>query len=98
MPLSPRPRKYAGVAARGFERRGGRRRIRLALRPESFTADKHVKEVAVAGMRLGAADASGRRSPEADPGRKFDVPADMRSEERRVGKEFVSTCRTRWSP
>src|SRR3546814_4022913 len=44
---------------------------------ESFTADKHVKEVAVAGMRLGAPDASGRRSPEADPGRKFDVPADM---------------------
>ena len=28
-------------------------------------------------MRLGAPDASGRRSPEADPGRKFDVPADM---------------------
>src|SRR3546814_13404648 len=28
-------------------------------------------------MRLGAADASGRRSPEADPGRKFYVPADM---------------------
>jgi len=45
--------------------------------PESFTADKQVKEVAVAGMRLGAPDASGRRSPEADPGRQFDVPADM---------------------
>ncbi|WP_332819868.1 NAD(P)-dependent oxidoreductase [Sphingopyxis sp.] len=45
--------------------------------PESFTADKSVKQVAVAGMRLGAPDASGRRSPEADPGRKFDVPADM---------------------
>lgn len=45
--------------------------------PESFTADKHVKQVAVAGMRLGAPDASGRRSPEADPGRQFDVPADM---------------------
>ena len=45
--------------------------------PESFTADKHVKQVAVAGMRLGAPDASGRRSPEVDPGRKFDVPADM---------------------
>ncbi|MBU1463556.1 MAG: NAD(P)-dependent oxidoreductase [Alphaproteobacteria bacterium] len=45
--------------------------------PESFTADQHVKQVAVAGMRLGAPDASGRRSPEADPGRKFDVPADM---------------------
>ncbi|WP_033075489.1 NAD(P)-dependent oxidoreductase [Sphingopyxis sp. MWB1] len=45
--------------------------------PESFTADKAVKEVAVAGMRLGAPDASGRRSPEPDPSRKFDVPADM---------------------
>ena len=45
--------------------------------PESFTADKSVKQVAVAGMRLGAPDASGRRSPEVDPGRTFDLPADM---------------------
>ncbi len=45
--------------------------------PESFTADKSVKQVAVAGMRLGAPDASGRRSPEVDPGRQFDLPADM---------------------
>src|SRR3546814_1639175 len=26
------------------------------------------------------------------------VPPDLRSEERRVGKECVSTCRSRWSP
>jgi hypothetical protein len=26
------------------------------------------------------------------------VDADARSEERRVGKECVSTCRSRWSP
>ena len=45
--------------------------------PESFTVDKHVKEVSVQGMRLGAPDASGRRSPEPDPGRRFDLPADM---------------------
>jgi glutamate synthase (NADPH/NADH) small chain len=45
--------------------------------PERFTADKAVKEVAVTGMRLGAPDASGRRSPEADPGRSFALPADM---------------------
>jgi glutamate synthase (NADPH/NADH) small chain len=45
--------------------------------PEAFTADKSVKQVAVAGMRLGAPDASGRRSPEVDPGRQFDLPADM---------------------
>jgi glutamate synthase (NADPH/NADH) small chain len=45
--------------------------------PESFAADKSVKQVAVAGMRLGAPDASGRRSPEPDLERKFDLPADM---------------------
>src|SRR3546814_19144205 len=28
----------------------------------------------------------------------FAVPAVERSEERRVGKECVSTCRSRWSP
>src|SRR3546814_19984040 len=28
----------------------------------------------------------------------FDAMALMRSEERRVGKECVSTCRSRWSP
>src|SRR3546814_19530936 len=31
----------------------------------------------------------------ADPGRKVQL---FRSEERRVGKECVSTCRSRWSP
>src|SRR3546814_14564422 len=35
-----------------------------------------------------------------DGGQRFvDQPRDvMRSEERRVGKECVSTCRSRWSP
>src|SRR3546814_9009728 len=29
---------------------------------------------------------------------KASFPAEDRSEERRVGKEWVSTCRSRWSP
>src|SRR3546814_14173729 len=29
---------------------------------------------------------------------RFDRIGDIRSEERRVGKECVSTCRSRWSP
>src|SRR3546814_6838202 len=34
-----------------------------------------------------------------DPGQRFrHVAAPPRSEERRVGKEGVSTCRSRWSP
>ena len=32
VPLSPRPRQHAGLAARGEARRGGRRRVRLARR------------------------------------------------------------------
>src|SRR3546814_14243259 len=34
-----------------------------------------------------------------DPATRFQIlPPDMRSEERRVGKECVSTCRYRWTP
>src|SRR3546814_11320554 len=32
------------------------------------------------------------------PGKRVPTPIDRRSEERRVGKECVSTCRSRWSP
>src|SRR3546814_17171141 len=38
---------------------------------------------------------------EPDPRDAYSLPydgADYRSEERRVGKECVSTCRSRWSP
>src|SRR3546814_9492929 len=43
------------------------------------------------------------RSPSAIPGNQSAAPrgggvAAPRSEERRVGKECVSTCRSRWSP
>src|SRR3546814_19354980 len=37
-----------------------------------------------------------------EPGARYDELANrsvsLRSEERRVGKEYVSTCRSRWSP
>src|SRR3546814_5515355 len=57
----------------------------------------------VAARRLQAldADAAPRRSPASTPPRR-NRPAcasgSARSEERRVGKECVSTCRSRWSP
>src|SRR3546814_12088836 len=38
-----------------------------------------------------------RKSP-AWPGSRSAMRRPMRSEERRVGKECVSTCRSRWSP
>src|SRR3546814_19341778 len=43
----------------------------------------------LAGWKLGRALCNAVATP---------VPAGVRSEERRVGKECVSTCRARWSP
>ena len=49
--------------------------------PEAFAAadaaENRVTSVKASRMRLGAADASGRRAPEIDPAGGFDVPADL---------------------
>src|SRR3546814_17967782 len=45
---------------------------------------------------LGQAYLSGGRFASADT--SFEDALSLRSEERRVGKECVSTCRSRWSP
>ncbi len=46
--------------------------------PEAFLGDgAKVMAVKVRGMRLGAADAGGRRAPEADPTSERDLPADL---------------------
>ncbi len=45
--------------------------------PEAFLGTEKVDGVQVAKMRLGQADASGRRAPEADPGNEYRVDADL---------------------
>src|SRR3546814_5271225 len=50
-------------------------------------------EAVVVGAGLLLAD-----RPPARVGRVPGEPGEQRSEERRVGKECVSTCRSRWSP
>ena len=46
--------------------------------PEAFLGDgAKVTAVKVRGMRLGAADAGGRRAPEPDPASERDLPADL---------------------
>ena len=45
--------------------------------PEAFLGTEAVDGVQVAKMRLGQADASGRRAPEADPGNEYRVDADL---------------------
>src|SRR3546814_20694432 len=55
-------------------------------------AGVHVDDLRLRGMD-GAVPAAAERLVEGDV-----VGGDGRSEERRVGKECVSTCRSRWSP
>lgn len=45
--------------------------------PKGFTGDTSVSGVRVQRMRLGAADASGRQSPEEIPGDEYTEPADL---------------------
>lgn len=45
--------------------------------PESFEGGDAVSGVRASRMRLGPADATGRRAPEVDPADGFDVPADL---------------------
>jgi glutamate synthase (NADPH/NADH) small chain len=45
--------------------------------PQAFEAGERVTGVRAHQMRLGAPDASGRRTPEIDPGKDFVEPADL---------------------
>src|SRR3546814_18961069 len=75
-----------------------RRRLRCAgTCPGSETACQRTKRLTVPERRHtpppGHPGLAARRSMVQPPHRQRD-----RSEERRVGKEWVSTCRSRWSP
>src|SRR3546814_16944945 len=61
---------------------------RILVRP-AFGTDK------INGLAVSRTAAPSRTSPAMQPQRGAPAP---RSEERRVGKEGVSTCRSRWSP
>src|SRR3546814_6116972 len=58
------------------------------------------RELLDAGEGRILVDRLGRHLEQAGPGMRLHQPhhVDQRSEERRVGKECVSTCRSRWSP
>src|SRR3546814_2638127 len=57
----------------------------------------HRREAGMAVPDSPGADAAARAAQEAEAERQARA-AERRSEERRVGKECVSTCRSRWSP
>src|SRR3546814_5844050 len=79
-----------------------RRHTRCALVTGVQTCALPISGLAVM-LALGAAtaaDAKGRKDRDALPDdlAVFVLGNTIRSEERRVGKECVSTCRSRWSP
>src|SRR3546814_12657461 len=52
------------------------------------------------GLKLPASrhDIAATRGPDGSRNARFEADVAERSEERRVGKERVSTCKSRWSP
>src|SRR3546814_14251382 len=75
----------------GYAQIFGRRRFKIAVIP---LGDDILSLLAVPGIDWIVFEAPDRTLPVVDA-----VAVDLRrSEERRVGKECVSTCRSRWSP
>src|SRR3546814_14771273 len=71
-------------------------REQLSLKPGAGPGDEQTEDEEERRWQRVA----GRKIPEGLPHTRFEgAPGhDQRSEERRVGKECVSTCRSRWSP
>src|SRR3546814_16443192 len=76
---------------------------RLAVRLGALDQAQPEQQIERTGPALAAALKDGKPTPAAlgfakSCGVEFAALGEKRSEERRVGKECVSTCRSRWSP
>ena len=80
------------IAARWLADRTGAREVRVRVGPREVTA--RMLEDGRVEQELGRVEVG---PPEHVGGIEL-VPVDVRSEERRVGKECTSWCRSRWSP
>src|SRR3546814_15016569 len=76
-----------------------RRRLRLALRDASAFAQRYCEVAVVETERAADRSKSARFQHNKTEARVVEhTDTHDRSEERRVGKECVSTCRSRWAP
>src|SRR6056297_2198049 len=69
-----------------------------ARRPKSMSGGRWTTSVSTVCARRTRRCSRLRSSAQAATNIRIRSPARTRSEERRVGKECVSTCRSRWSP
>src|SRR3546814_18649023 len=72
--------------------------LRTADSPHRAARDTRAQRGASTGLRMPLRAATRPRRREGTPPRRTGCACAQRSEERRVGKECVSTCRSRWSP
>src|SRR3546814_13871377 len=81
-------------AINGRQRQGGHRSFVIVLRLKSIYSGLGLDQITLAGMQ----DSFMHLSLITQRTIVYQVQLRNRSEERRVGKECVSTCRSRWSP
>src|SRR3546814_7272253 len=76
------------------------RNIAAVNRKSAYSVSKRLSCVTFLGIYVNMADVSPRskKPPKLSANPLFLRDEELRSEERRVGKECVSTCRSRWSP
>src|SRR3546814_11501292 len=93
---SPEATLALRFAARRAARTGGGVMVLAIVEPQDFLAFGGVQATIEAEARE-QAEALAEAAANAIA-QEANVPPKIRSEERRVGKECVSTCRSRWSP
>src|SRR3546814_9816369 len=97
-----RPSAMHGGAAATLIQQAGRAAVLEALaasKPEAEAAAITLVSMTVDYLRAGPMRPCRARGTIVKMGgRVVNIAAEARSEERRVGKECVSTCRSRWSP
>src|SRR3546814_13271558 len=96
-------RSYSAGALRTHVQRAGKAGVVRAQERQLSRADRAFQPRGFVAGGSRRAGSRARRRPEdgtgiSEPQRAAVVAASGRSEERRVGKECVSTCRSRWSP
>src|SRR3546814_12327060 len=72
--------------------------FKLIVHPTVGEADRARPEGFVYGLRARLLDGDGTQLAQPDIPFHAKSPAEVSSEARRVGKECVRTCRSRWSP
>src|SRR3546814_12329938 len=95
-------RRHVGLLAQPLSREAGRevvpRCIETSCRPASGAVGRPLPRMWIQGNTRNQGNSDQMFKPDTTIEEFITLSSHVRSEERRVGKECVSTCRSRWSP